>query len=116
MNTRGSSRSEPLLKIIAGQDMTEAMRLIRDIGQYEHSVYHLAHRPNSPTDLPYFKSTYPHSWLGRYIENEYFNIDPAIVRLLFVLMAVMGGHGLLIYLILWLVMPEVDEPVKSAAA
>ncbi|MCB0005355.1 MAG: PspC domain-containing protein [Anaerolineales bacterium] len=47
---------------------------------------------------------------------EYFNIDPAIVRLLFVLMAVMGGHGLLIYLILWLVMPEVDEPVKSAAA
>ncbi|MCA9984430.1 MAG: PspC domain-containing protein [Anaerolineales bacterium] len=47
---------------------------------------------------------------------EYFNIDPAIVRLLFVLMTVMGGHGLLIYLILWLVMPEVDEPVKSAAA
>ena len=79
MNTRGSSRSEPLLKIIAGQDMTEAMRLIRDIGQYEHSVYHLAHRPNSPTDLPYFKSTYPHSWLGRYIENEYFNIDPVML-------------------------------------
>ena len=47
---------------------------------------------------------------------RYFDIDPAIVRLLFVLMAVMGGHGLLIYLILWLVMPEVDEPVKSAAA
>lgn len=47
---------------------------------------------------------------------EYFNIDPAIVRLLFVLLTVMGGHGLLIYLILWLVMPEGDEPVKSAAA
>ena len=36
---------------------------------------------------------------------EYFSIDPAIVRLLFVLLTVMGGHGLLIYLILWLVMP-----------
>ena len=79
MNTRGSSKSEPLLKIIAEQDMIEAMRLIRDIGQYEHSAYLLAHRPNSPTDLPYFKSTYPHAWLGRYIENEYFNIDPVML-------------------------------------
>ena len=47
---------------------------------------------------------------------EYFNIDPAIVRLLFVLATVMGGHGVLIYLILWLVMPDAVEPVKSAAA
>jgi phage shock protein C len=35
------------------------------------------------------------------------NIDPTIVRLLFVLLALAGGPGILIYLILWLVMPEV---------
>ncbi len=45
---------------------------------------------------------------------DYLNIDPAIVRLLFVLMALTGGHGLLIYLILAVVMPEDAEPVGKA--
>lgn len=36
---------------------------------------------------------------------NYLNIDPTIVRLVFVLMLLLGGHGLLIYLILWLVVP-----------
>ena len=47
---------------------------------------------------------------------EYFNIDPAIVRLLFVLMALGGGHGLIIYLIMAILMPEADVPVAKAAA
>jgi phage shock protein C len=37
---------------------------------------------------------------------EYFNIDPTIVRLIFVITALAGGPGLLVYLILWFVMPE----------
>ncbi len=37
---------------------------------------------------------------------EYINLDPTIVRLLFVLLALAGGPGILIYAILWLVMPE----------
>lgn len=36
---------------------------------------------------------------------EYFNVDPTLVRLLFVAMAILGGHGVLVYLILWIVMP-----------
>lgn len=38
---------------------------------------------------------------------EYINLDPTIVRLLFVLLALAGGPGILIYAVLWLVMPEV---------
>ncbi len=38
---------------------------------------------------------------------DYMNIDPTIVRLLFVLLALAGGPGLVIYIIMWLVMPEV---------
>jgi phage shock protein C len=38
---------------------------------------------------------------------DYMNLDPTIVRLLFVLLALAGGPGILIYLILWVVMPEV---------
>lgn len=37
---------------------------------------------------------------------EYFNIDPTIVRLLFILIIALGGSGVLLYLILWLLMPK----------
>ncbi|MEZ4513413.1 MAG: PspC domain-containing protein [Chloroflexota bacterium] len=47
---------------------------------------------------------------------RYFDIDPAIVRLLFVLMALGGGHGLIIYIIMAILMPEADVPVAKAAA
>lgn len=37
---------------------------------------------------------------------EYFNIDPTIVRVIFVIISVSGGAGLLAYIILALVMPR----------
>ncbi len=37
---------------------------------------------------------------------EYFNIDPTIVRVLWVLAVVFAGFGLLAYLILWILMPN----------
>jgi phage shock protein C len=37
---------------------------------------------------------------------DYFNVDPTIVRLIFVLATLAGGPGLLLYIILALVMPE----------
>ena len=40
---------------------------------------------------------------------NYFNVDPTIVRLVFVVMALAGGPGLIVYLILALIIPE--EPV-----
>lgn len=37
---------------------------------------------------------------------EYFGIDPTIIRIIFILLTVMGGGGLLVYVILWIVVPE----------
>ena len=37
---------------------------------------------------------------------DYFDIDPLLVRLIFVILAFAGGGGLLIYIILWIVTPE----------
>ncbi|MGA9397506.1 MAG: PspC domain-containing protein [Anaerolineaceae bacterium] len=45
--------------------------------------------------------------------GKYLNIDPTIVRLIFVLMFLLGGHGLLVYIILWIVMP-VETTAQSA--
>jgi phage shock protein C len=44
-----------------------------------------------------------------------FNTDPTLIRVLFVVLvvlAVLGGPGLLIYLVLWIVVPE--EPLGGA--
>lgn len=43
---------------------------------------------------------------------DYFNLDVTVVRLIFVLMAIFGGPGLLLYIILWVIMPE-DERKKK---
>jgi phage shock protein C len=40
--------------------------------------------------------------------GHYFSIDPTIVRLVFVLLAVSGGSGVLLYLVLWIVIPRED--------
>lgn len=39
---------------------------------------------------------------------EYLEIDPALVRILFVLITLIGGGftGIAIYIILWVIMPE----------
>ena len=37
---------------------------------------------------------------------EYFGFDPTLVRLVFVLLALAGGAGILMYIILWIIMPR----------
>jgi phage shock protein C len=44
---------------------------------------------------------------------EYFAIDPVIVRLIFVLVTLTSGIGLLVYPILWLVMPKAGAPSSA---
>lgn len=37
---------------------------------------------------------------------RYFNIDPTVVRILWALLVLLGGTGLLAYLICWILIPE----------
>ncbi|WP_461214222.1 PspC domain-containing protein [Lacticaseibacillus sp. GG6-2] len=64
-------------------------------------------------DKPYRKlyRSRDNAWLGGVCGGigEYFNIDPLIIRLLFILFASGGG----LYFILWLIIPKApleDEP------
>lgn len=41
--------------------------------------------------------------------GKYFKIDPVFIRLVFVLITLAGGSGVLIYFILWIVMPREDK-------
>lgn len=41
--------------------------------------------------------------------GEYLDLDPTIIRLVFVLLAFGGGSGVLIYIIMWLIIPIKHE-------
>lgn len=41
--------------------------------------------------------------------GEYFNVDPTLVRLIFIVLSLAGGPGLILYILLWVIMPE--EPL-----
>jgi phage shock protein C len=43
---------------------------------------------------------------------QYFNLDATLIRVLFVALAVFGGSGLVIYLVMWIIVPK--EPQGAA--
>lgn len=54
--------------------------------------------------------------------GEYFGVDPTIIRLIFVLLTVFGGGGVLVYIILWVLIPcescidkDSDQTIKENA-
>ena len=45
--------------------------------------------------------------------GNYFNLDPLLVRLLFVIFTLFGGGALIIYIILWIVTPDAPGNVHQ---
>ncbi len=48
--------------------------------------------------------------------GAYFGVDPSLIRLAFVLLLVFGGSGFLLYVILWIVLPEEGRAYASPEA
>jgi phage shock protein PspC (stress-responsive transcriptional regulator) len=46
--------------------------------------------------------------------GEYSGIDPTVIRLAFVFLTLFGGHGLLLYLIMCVVVPPEPLPATTA--
>jgi len=47
--------------------------------------------------------------------GEYFEIDPTVVRLLFIFLALVSGSGLLIYILLWIFIPSEEREYTESA-
>ena len=41
--------------------------------------------------------------------GEYFEVDPIVFRIIFILLAVFGASGVVVYVILWILIPEQNE-------
>lgn len=44
---------------------------------------------------------------------EYFDIDPVIVRIIFAFTVIIGGSGLLAYILLWIIIPEAPFTIEN---
>jgi phage shock protein C len=40
---------------------------------------------------------------------EYFNLDATLMRVLFLLLAVFGGSGIVIYIVMWIIVPDASK-------
>jgi phage shock protein PspC (stress-responsive transcriptional regulator) len=40
---------------------------------------------------------------------EYFNVDATLIRVLFLVLAVFGGTGLVIYVVMWIIVPDASK-------
>lgn len=45
--------------------------------------------------------------------GHYFGVDPWLVRLLFIVFAITAGAGLLLYVLLWIIMPMEDAALTT---
>ena len=45
---------------------------------------------------------------------EYFNVDATLMRVLFLLLAVFGGSGLVIYIVMWIIVPDARKAPPTA--
>jgi phage shock protein PspC (stress-responsive transcriptional regulator) len=45
--------------------------------------------------------------------GAYFSIDPLVIRILFILIVLFGGSGILLYIVLWILLPQAKTPLQK---
>ena len=79
---------------------------------YTNQAYHTPYQDNPPRkfyrDVDSRSIGGVCSGLGYYL-----NFDPTILKVIFVVLFLIGGGGLLIYIILWIVAPPAQTPVQK---
>src|SRR3979490_1343056 len=59
-------------------EMETAIAKLRDFLATDHLVYHSSKFGASPSADPYIRLTYPASWIKRYLQMGYVDIDPVL--------------------------------------
>src|ERR1700736_4790657 len=59
-------------------EMEATITKLRDLLNVDHLVYHSSKLGASPSVDPYIRLTYPASWIKRYLQMGYVDIDPVV--------------------------------------
>jgi phage shock protein PspC (stress-responsive transcriptional regulator) len=126
-----SSRISSKKEVIIQKDVTaiiKSMGTVSDFAEFEESEHnaqndsHKGHSHKNNEECPFqghnSKKLYrdmDNAMLGGVSSGiaAYFGIDPILIRLLFVLTLFVGGTGVIIYIIMWVIMPEAKTTAQK---
>jgi len=96
--------------VLERKDVEEAIRLI---GINENINYYPGNYTSASTSKVYRNTK--RSVIGGVAAGfaDYLNVDPVLIRVLFVLLTVFFGPGLLVYIVLWIVLPAQKNKVET---
>jgi DNA-binding CsgD family transcriptional regulator len=78
-STVNSERQAMAFSIIEeASAMDDTLIKLRDLLEVDHIVYHSSKLGVSPSVEPYIRLTYPASWIKRYLERNYVDVDPVL--------------------------------------
>lgn len=102
-------------KVVLAEDVTflkEQLGTPADFKDDEHTPKHEPAGGNGPKRL--YRDT-EHGMIAGVSSGlaAYFNVDPILFRLLFVVLVFSGGAGVLLYALLWLLVPEATTPSEK---
>jgi DNA-binding CsgD family transcriptional regulator len=66
------------LAIQSSSTVAHALQLLQDSYPVDFVTYHLALTIADVVDTPYVRTTYPDSWVSRYLLNGYVTVDPIV--------------------------------------
>jgi LuxR family transcriptional regulator, quorum-sensing system regulator CinR len=69
---------EAFLIIDTTTEIEDTIGKLRDLLKVDHLVYHSSKLGASPSVDPYIRLTYPASWIKRYLQMGYVDVDPVI--------------------------------------
>jgi phage shock protein C len=47
---------------------------------------------------------------------EYFNVDTTVIRVLFLVLTLFGGAGLVVYVVMWILVPDASKAPPTTSA
>ena len=48
--------------------------------------------------------------------GEYFNVDTTVIRVLFLVLTLFGGSGLVVYVVMWILVPDASKAPPTTSA
>lgn len=78
-NDFSSTDNDKALRAIdASTDVGDSISILSSIYTGSHFTYHLSHTVADTFDAPFVRTTYPDSWVSRYLLQSYIHVDPIV--------------------------------------
>lgn len=107
-------------QVIEDQDVLDVLNTLGDPSDYTeqeetsgHSEYHSEYQSHTHNERRLYRDTET-GYIGGVCSglSGYFNIDPTIIRLIWAAAFFIGGVGLFLYILLWIIIPKANTSIE----